>query len=175
MITDQKYVVDVMTANPVVVAPETIAWSAECLAQRRCVHDLLVVRGYRLIGVVCRCDLQVAGSAARVEDCMRANPITIDDQQTVEIAERLMDRCAVGCLPVVDWSGCLKGVLTLRDLLNAGVLRDALRTCTSCGSSHALPSRQGEDEVIFCARCLEDGRQPRTMLDEAYFITGGGD
>jgi CBS domain-containing protein len=175
MSTDEKYVVDVMTSNPVVVAPETITWTAECLAQKKSVHDLLVVRGYRLVGVVCRCDLQVAGTAARVQDCMRTNPVTIDDQQTVDAAERLMDRCSVGCLPVVDWSGWLRGVLTLRDLLNAGVLRRGLRTCASCGSSHALPSPNGDDEVLFCARCLEDGRQPRNSLDEAYFTTGGGD
>ena len=59
MNTEVKYVVDIMTSNPVVVGPETITWTAECLAQRRCVHDLLVVRGYRLVGVVCRCDLLV--------------------------------------------------------------------------------------------------------------------
>ena len=172
---DQKYVVDIMTANPVVVGPETITWSAEYLAQRRSVHDLLVVKQYRLVGVVCRCDLHVAGSSARVQDCMRPNPITIDDQQTADTAERLMDRCAIGCLPVVDWSGCLKGVLTLRDLLNAGLLREGLRTCASCGAAHGLPSRTADEEVVFCARCIEQGRQPRTVLDETYFTTGGGD
>ena len=175
MNTEVKYVVDIMTSNPVVVGPETITWTAECLAQRRCVHDLLVVRGYRLVGVVCRCDLLVAGSSARVQDCMRRNPVTIDDQQTVNMAEQLMDRCAVGCLPVVDWSGCLKGVLTLRDLANAGVLREGLRTCASCGSTHGLPTRIADDEIVFCARCIEQGRQPRTALEETYFITGGGD
>ncbi len=175
MNTDHKYVVDVMTANPVVVGPETIAWSAELLAQRKSVHDLLVVRGYRLVGVVCRCDLLVAGSAARVQDCMRTNPVTIDDQQTVDTAERLMERCAVGCLPVVDWSGCLKGVLTLRDLANAGALPRELRTCASSASTHGLPSRVADDEIAFCARCVEQGRQPRTALEEAYFTTGGGD
>ncbi len=165
-----------MTSNPIVVAPETMTWSAECLAHRSSVHDLLLVRSYRLIGVVCRCDLYAAEAGARVQDCMRKNPVTIDDQQTAEAAEQLLERCAIGCLPVVDWSGCLKGVLTRRDLMNAGVVpREAVRTCVSCGSTHGFPGSSDESDVSFCVRCIEQGQQPRTSTDAAYFTLGGGD
>jgi CBS domain-containing protein len=176
MISESKFVVDIMTPNPVIVSPETTSWLAEVLAQKRCVHDLLVVDGYRLAGVVCRCDLRRAGAKAMVRDFMRANAVTIDDQQTAGAARDILERSAIGCLPVVDWSGCLRGVVTRRDLVNAGVLDgDRVPTCNACGSTHGLPADLEEGEVRFCARCVEQSRQPRSQSEAAYFDVGGGD
>jgi Mg/Co/Ni transporter MgtE len=176
MTNDSKYVVDIMTPNPVIVSPETTSWLAECLAHKRCVHDLLVVDGYRLAGVVCRCDLLRAGAEERVRDFMRQAPVTIDDQQTADAAKDILEHQEIGCLPVVDWSGCLKGVVTRRDLVNAGVLDEQrVNTCSACGSTHGLPEGANPADTVFCARCVEQGRQPRSQTDEAYFEIGGGD
>jgi CBS-domain-containing membrane protein len=176
MISQSKYVVDVMTPNPVLVGPETAVWIAECLAQRKGVHELLVVNGYHLTGVVCRCDLSRADADSAVRDCMRGPPITIDDQDTAIAAEQLMERSAVGCLPVVDWAGCLRGIVTRHDLVAAGVLSASqVRGCASCGSSHGLFALPCDPDAEFCVRCLEQSRQPRNEVEQEYFTIGGGD
>lgn len=171
---DTKYVVDVMTADPVVVGPDEDSWRAEQLAEARGVHDLLVIDEYALVGVVCLCELYDTEPSTPVSAKMR-KAITIEDQQTAAAAAELMDRCAVGCLPVVDWAGTLRGIVTRHDLVRAGVLTpDAIRSCASCGSTHGLCSRAA-DQPSFCLRCIEHARRPRLSSEEIYFTLGGGD
>jgi signal-transduction protein with cAMP-binding, CBS, and nucleotidyltransferase domain len=172
----QRYVVDIMTPNPVVIGSVTTAWAAECLAEERNVHHLIVIDHYELVGEVCRCDLRAAKAGAIVQSCMKTPPITIDDQRTAVDAMGVMAQCAVGCLPVVDWSGALHGVLTRRDLRNAGILTPPMvRVCVACGSTHGVLPAPGDGEVMFCARCLDHVRAPRAACEEFYVAEGGGD
>jgi signal-transduction protein with cAMP-binding, CBS, and nucleotidyltransferase domain len=175
MNSETQYVVDIMTPSPVVVGPEMVAWSADHLAQQRGVHHLLVIDQYRLVGVVCGCDLHRAGTSVHVGDCMQRHPMTIDDQQTVDAAAERMEADGVGCLPVLDWSGALRGVVTRHDLRAVGVLSGRHATCASCGSTHGLDSHSRDEPVSFCFQCREQGQKPRTAIDAAYFTLGGGD
>jgi signal-transduction protein with cAMP-binding, CBS, and nucleotidyltransferase domain len=117
-----KYVIDIASDSPVVIGSETSAGSAEHLAEKRGVHYLLVLDGYRLEGIVCLCDLFIAGASTRVGDCMHKTPKTVDDQATAADAAEMMSDCHVGCLPIVDWTGSLRGIVTRQDLERAGVL-----------------------------------------------------
>ena len=171
-----RYVIDIMTTNPVVVGPATAAWSADEFAQSHDVHHLLVIDRYRLIGVVCGCDLGRVDATTTVGACMRTHPATIDDQETAEAAAALMGARGVGCLPVVDWSDTLRGVVTRHDLRDAGLLSSGeIRVCGSCGSTHGLESHgRGDAAVVhFCLRCREQSRAPRSAADEPYFTLGG--
>ncbi len=168
-----SYVMDIMSRAPVVVGPQTLASAAADHAARHGVHYLLVIDGYRLRGVVCGCDLLGAPPRQPVADCMHA-PVTIDDQASSEECVDLMNRRAVGCLPVVDWAGALSGVVTRHDLRKAGLLRHAGLRCASCDSSHGLAPGAAEAQVVFCRRCLEQSCPP-SAEDEAYFTLGGGD
>src|SRR5258708_7796109 len=134
MIQEQKYVVDIMTAGPVLIGPESNAGSAEHLAAVRGVHHLLVMDGYRLVGVVCPCDLYTASAGASVSEYMHRKPFTIDDQETAEKAWDFMLSRGVGCLPVTDWTGSLRGVVTRRDLRRAGIVSaESMLRCAACG------------------------------------------
>ena len=176
MTSESQYVVDVMTENPVVVGPTMSVGAAEQLARARGVHYLLVIDAYSLLGVVCGCDLYDADAGMSVAQCMRTRPITIDDQQTADAAREAMRARRVGCLPVLDWCGTLRGVVTRHDLRNAGVLsREQIARCCTCGSTHGLLQRDDVGDVRFCARCLADARRPRSSIDEAYVTLGGGD
>jgi len=171
-----KYVIDIATGNPVIVGPQTMAWAAEHLAEKRGVHYLIVLDGYRLAGVVCCCDLFSAGAAALVNDCMRTELVTIDDQATAAEAARLMRDRDVGCLPVVDWTGALRGIVTRRDLARVGALDgEPTRACASCGSTHGVMWPEEGGSIAFCHRCIDHARPPRASIDEAYFVLGGGD
>jgi len=167
-----NFVVDLMSRAPVVVGPQTTASAAADHAARHSVHYLLVIDGYRLRGVICACDLQLASPEAPVSACMHAPPITIDDQSSCAECEELMNERAVGCLPVVDWSGALTGVVTRHDLRKAGLWHEQGARCASCDSSHGL--NDSDSQVVFCRRCLEQAC-PATAEDDGYFMLGGGD
>jgi CBS domain-containing protein len=178
MDTEHRFVVDLMTKKPVLVGPDTPAWSADCLARRRNVHYLLVTDGYRLVGVVCGCDLEQAEAGVQVAACMRSQPVTIDDQETADAAVSTMRSRGVGCLPVLDWSGALRGVVTRHDLRLADVTGTAeFEICASCGSTHGLPPvpDPADGIPVFCRRCAEHATAPRSFVDEPYFTLGGGD
>ena len=169
--TENRYVIDLMTRNPTVVGPDMQAWRAFRVAEDAGVHDLLVLDAYRLIGIVCLCDLSSACASSTVSELMR-RPITIGDQATDLEAMDAMDASNVGCLPVVDWSGMLLGVLTRRDLRESGL--DGRRpSCATCGSTHGL-ELEGDD-VVFCKHCLEPGCLPAELPRALFYTLGGGD
>jgi CBS domain-containing protein len=171
-----RYVVDAMTPNPVVIGISTTAWSAECLAEERDVHHLIVIDHYDLVGEVCRCDLRLARAEEPVIRCMHSPPVTIDDQETLDGAARVMAERGIGCLPVVDWIGALHGVITRRDLRRAGILPgDAGRACAACGATHGLWPVPGDGAVAFCRHCVEHVRSPRGPVEPFYCAEGGGD
>ncbi|MCF0207784.1 MAG: IMP dehydrogenase [Bacteroidales bacterium] len=52
----------------------------------------------------------------RAENAMILNPVTIHIEKTAGDAHKLMDEYNIGGLPVVDDNGCLRGILTSRDM-----------------------------------------------------------
>lgn len=53
----------------------------------------------------------------RVKDCMSETVVTITPEESVALAARLMTRHNVGALPVCDYQGALRGMVTDRDVL----------------------------------------------------------
>ena len=51
-----------------------------------------------------------------VEELMSANPVTVDREETVAAAARLLSRHNIGALPVTTGSGRLVGMITDRDI-----------------------------------------------------------
>jgi CBS domain-containing protein len=58
-----------------------------------------------------------SGSDLRVADLMTIDPITVEMEATIEVAEELMRRHRVTGLPVVDHAGRLTGVISQTDIL----------------------------------------------------------
>jgi CBS domain-containing protein len=172
-----RYVVDLMTPNPVVVGAGASAWSAECLAEERNVHHLIVMDHYELVGEVCRCDLRAARAEEPVVRCMHSPPVTVDDQETADVAFGIMSQRHVGCLPVVDWMGGLHGIITRSDLCRAGLPQDdaVSRACAACGATSGLCFEEGDGGIVFCERCVEQAKASKTPGELFYFIDGGGD
>jgi CBS domain-containing protein len=168
-----NFVVDFMSRAPIVVGPGTSVAAAADHAARHGVHYLLVIDGYRLRGVVCACDLLRTTADVPVSDCMHCPPVTVDDQATGAECADIMRRHAVGCLPVVDWSGALAGVVTRHDLAAAGLARGSSPRCAACDSSHGLVPRV-DASAVFCKHCLEQGCAAPDDDDDVYFTLGGG-
>ena len=122
---------NVMTRKVVCVRPGLAIEAAHAIMVRRGIRHLPVVEGRRLLGVLSDRDMLIRANLnddgtlqypdCVVADAMTATPFTCGPQDTVQdVAGRMMDQ-RVDCLPVVDHTGNLLGLITTVDLL--GVLR----------------------------------------------------
>lgn len=124
-----------MTPNPITVAPSDTLGDAYGIMLRHDIHELPVMEGDRMVGIVTRRDIQVAiGPGAleldpdatngeeldgAVEEIMTRDVETISTQDTVATACRVLVSLRVGALPVVDAQGKLRGILSVTDVLSA--------------------------------------------------------
>ena len=124
----------VMTQNPITVHPETSLTEAKNLMLKHDISKLPVLdKNNKLAGIVTKNDLAKASpsdattldvfeigyllSKLTVEKVMTKKPVTVDENEIVEEAARLMDSEEVGCLPVMK-DGILTGIVTESDLFH---------------------------------------------------------
>lgn len=60
----------------------------------------------------------------RVKDCMSAAAVTITPEESAALAARLMARHNLGALPVCDYNGALRGMVTDRDIITRCIAVD---------------------------------------------------
>jgi sulfide:quinone oxidoreductase len=116
---------DVMSGDPLVVAPEdTLGQVAEQMAARD-IGSALVGDYGRLIGILTSRDMlralagRVHSSEARVRQWMTAEPITVSAQTTLEAAALLMTEHHIHHLPVVEGERPV-GMVGMRDVVRSG-------------------------------------------------------
>ena len=128
-----KCVADIMTPNPVTVAPNNAIDTAISLMRAGGFRRLPVVENGRLVGIVTARDLRLASNAPSivrerwynnyilqhiaVGDYMTPDPVTIAPDSPIAEAARLMRDHKISGLPVVE-EGRLVGIVTQTDLLN---------------------------------------------------------
>jgi acetoin utilization protein AcuB len=129
----------VMTKNPVFVHPDMSVTEARSLMERERIGHLPVLdKNNRLAGIVAKKDLLKAGpspatsldmyeisyllSKLKVEKIMEKKVITVDENEVVEEAARIMADKDIGCLPVTRGPGSpggfLVGIITDTDLFH---------------------------------------------------------
>jgi CBS domain-containing protein len=115
-----------MTSNPTAITPDTTVQEAARLMKSEDVGALPVVEDGRLTCVVTDRDLAIRGLAegtspqTPVRDVASKDVATIDPQQSLEEAARLMAEHQVRRLPVVEEDGRLVGMLAQADVAKAG-------------------------------------------------------
>jgi CBS domain-containing protein len=110
-----------MSGDPVAVSRETRGSDAFRLMADRGIRHLPVVDAHkRVVGVISRGDLARDPRGAKlVEELMSPDPETVREGTPLgEAADRMADR-RIGCLPVVDASGRLTGLISETDVLRA--------------------------------------------------------
>jgi CBS domain-containing protein len=115
-----------MTSNPTAITPDTAAREAARMMKSEDTGVVPIVEGDRLVGVITDRDLalRVLGedrsSDTSVGELASKDLVTIDPQQSLEEAARLMAEHQVRRLPVVEEDGRLVGILAQKDLAEAG-------------------------------------------------------
>ncbi len=121
---------EAMTSSPATVEPATTAQEAARLMKSKDVGSLPVVEGDRLVGMITDRDLAIrlVGEGKTVDtpvgELASKDVVTIDPQQGVEEAARLMAEHQLRRLPVCEEDGKLVGILAQADVAQIG--HDAL-------------------------------------------------
>jgi CBS domain-containing protein len=118
-----KSVKDAMTANPCTIdADQTVSYAARMLKDED-VGLAPVVEGQRLVGTLTDRDIVTRVVAegkdpqtVKVRDVASSNLVTVDPQQDLDEALRLMASHQVRRLPVVEEDGRVVGVLAQADV-----------------------------------------------------------
>ncbi len=126
---------DIMTTSVVTLTEEDNLASIRQGMEDLGLRHVPVVDGMSLVGLITHRDIlrltsaeiDPGGSAARVRlaestfvtTVMTPNPKTCTPEATIEEAARAMVEGKFGCLPVVDETGMLMGIVTEHDLLKA--------------------------------------------------------
>ena len=117
---------DAMTSNPTAVRPDTSVLEAAQKMKSEDVGALPIVEGDRLVGVVTDRDLAIRvlaeGKSAEtaVSEIASKDVVTVDPQQNLEEAARLMAEHQVRRLPVCEEDGKLVGMLAQADVAQSG-------------------------------------------------------
>jgi CBS domain-containing protein len=121
-----RIVQEAMTSNPTAITPDTTVQEAARLMKTEDVGALPIVEDGRLTGVITDRDLAIRGVAegrgaeTTVRDLASKDIVTIDPQQSLEEAARVMAEHQVRRLPVVEEDGRLVGMLAQADVAAAG-------------------------------------------------------
>jgi CBS domain-containing protein len=117
---------DVMTPNPKTISSSTSIQDAARLMKSEDVGSLPIVDGDRLVGMITDRDLAIRaladgkGTDTTVGDIASKDLVTIDPQQSLEEAARLMAEHQLRRLPVCEEDGKLVGILAQADVAQSG-------------------------------------------------------
>lgn len=124
----------VMTQDVVSILPDTSLTEARAIMTRKAISKLPVLsKSGELTGLITKNDLAKAGPSAattldvyeigyllsklKVDKVMTRKVITVDENEVIEEAARIMADNQIGCLPVMS-SGLLVGIVTESDLFH---------------------------------------------------------
>jgi CBS domain-containing protein len=125
-----KSIQEAMTPNPTTIEATTTAQEAAKIMKSEDVGSLPIVEGNKLVGVVTDRDLAIRivaegrGPDTTVGEIASKDVATVDPEQSIEEAARLMAERQVRRLPVVEEDGRLVGILAQADIAQTG--HDAL-------------------------------------------------
>jgi acetoin utilization protein AcuB len=185
------FVIRHMSAPPVTMEPDRpVSAVYELLQAHQFRHVPIVDDEGRLVGIVTDRDLRsahpssVLGDAERqaalsqmaetpVSQIMTPNPVSISAGATLDDALFLLDRHRIGALPVVDDTGAVIGMFSIRDLMRA---YNRLFGLGEAGSALIAVEDDGQPQILTrIVRALEDGSVPFTRLvREAADESGAG-
>jgi IMP dehydrogenase len=138
--------------DPLTISPDERLSDAVALLARHGVSSAVVVSRGRLVGLLTNRDLRfLRDLGKKVSTAMTTKLVTARPGTTLEQAERLLQRHRIEKLPLVGRDGGLKGLITVRDILNRKQYPNAckdkagrLRVGAAIGAGEEAVERAGE-------------------------------
>jgi CBS domain-containing protein len=122
-----KTVRDLMTPKPTTIQPSTPIIEAARSMKSEDVGSLPIVEGDRLVGMITDRDIVIRGIAegkdlqsTTVGELASRELTTVDPQQSLDEAARLMAQYQIRRLPVCEEDGRLVGIVAQADVARAG-------------------------------------------------------
>ena len=121
---------EAMTSNPTTVGPTNTVTEAAQIMKSEDVGSLPIVEGDKLVGVITDRDIAIRvvaegrGTDTTVGEIASKDVVTVDPEQSIDEAARLMAEHQIRRLPVVEEDGRLVGILAQADIAQIGL--DAL-------------------------------------------------
>ncbi len=148
---------EIMSREPVTVAPDLTVDKAAAIMRDRGVGSLIVIDGTMAVGILTERDIVTKIAAAnrspaslRVRDVMTSPVISIPPHEDVEEAARKMSARRIRRLPVLE-DGRLVGVVTENDILRLlPNLVELTREWARAGMLEAVPSEIAEGHCDVC-------------------------
>ncbi len=104
-------------SDPVTLSPEDTIGRVRELMRAHNISGLPVLDGGKVVGILTRRDLRFEESGTtRVKDVMTKRLVTAPPGTTLDQAEGMLNKNKVEKLLLVDGDGCLKGLITRRDI-----------------------------------------------------------
>ena len=130
---------EIMTTKVITIGMDDTLGQIQKLFGKHKFHHVLIVEDAELIGVIFDRDILKEISpyintlsedsrarktlTKKAHQIMTRNPITVEPDILVEDAASIMLTKNISCLPVVSSSGKIKGILSLKDILNFYIQR----------------------------------------------------
>src|SRR5437016_2475592 len=95
--------------------------------QKHNISGLPVVQGEHLVGILTGRDVRFADSSLLTSDVMTKKVITAPAETNIEGAREILHKHRVEKLPLIDKEGRLKGLMTIKDILQRGRFPNAAR------------------------------------------------
>lgn len=109
----------VVIYSPVTLSPDDKVKKVRDLAATHSFSGFPVLKGEKLVGIVTKRDLRMSdGNGTKVEEIMTKDVVTAPESTTPDEARKIMVKHKVEKLPLVDDSGRLKGLVTLKDIMS---------------------------------------------------------
>lgn len=107
-----------MIVDPLTIDPERPLHEVLALMERYRISGVPVVKGKQLVGIVTNRDLRFETELnKKVSEVMtRDNLVTVSEGITLEESKKLLHKHRIEKLLVVDDKGCLKGLITIKDI-----------------------------------------------------------
>ena len=106
-----------MISHPLTITPDALIGDVVEIMRKHSISGLPVVDGEKLIGILTNRDLRFETDMTRkVSELMTPNPITIKAGYGFDDALKLLHKNRIEKLPVVDDSGRLVGLITVKDI-----------------------------------------------------------
>ncbi len=109
-----------------IASAETVKYAMD-LMQKHNISGLPVVEAEKLVGIVTGRDVRFADPSLLTKDVMTKKVVTAPSDTKIDEAKELLHKHRVEKLPLVDKEGRLKGLITIKDILQRGRFPNAAR------------------------------------------------